>query len=169
MNAGEKPLHDSLRHDLDPAEPRYFRGIEEIKASGVDHGWRKLIIGGLSGVEDTRERGDTPHDIAQSVLRQLVEPISGRSPGGMPPAPLPAPEGTMLAQLAALSLLPSSGHPVGWPDASSRTRIEVWTNRGDDAYASGPGAREFLRGGGVACVSVLRVEPARSVTVMFPL
>jgi len=64
MNAGQKPLHDSLRHDLDPAEPRYFRGIEEIKASGVDHGWRKLIIGGLSGVEDTRERNDTPHDIA---------------------------------------------------------------------------------------------------------
>jgi len=28
VDAGEKSFHDSLRHDLDPAEPRYFRGIE---------------------------------------------------------------------------------------------------------------------------------------------
>src|SRR5213594_1777010 len=87
----------------------------------------------------------------------------------MPPAPLPAPEGTMLAQLAALSLLASSGQPVGWPDASSRTRIEVWTNRGDDAYASGQGARVFFRSEVDAYVTVLRVDTDGRVRVLFPL
>src|SRR5438128_10133612 len=87
----------------------------------------------------------------------------------MPPAPLPAPEGTMLAQLAALSLLASSGQPVGWPDASSRTRIEVWTNRGDDAYASGQGARVFFRTEADAYVTVLRVDTDGRVRVLFPL
>src|SRR5881628_1550790 len=87
----------------------------------------------------------------------------------MPPAPLPAPEGTMLAQLAAVSLLASSGQPVGWPDASSRTRIEVWTNRGDDAYASGQGARVFFRSEVDAYVTVLRVDTDGRVRVLFPL
>src|SRR5947209_20503562 len=87
----------------------------------------------------------------------------------MPPAPLPAPEGTMLAQLAALSLLASSGQPVGWPDASSRTRIEAWTNRGDDAYASGQGARVFFRTEADAYVAVLRVDTDGRVRVLFPL
>src|SRR5437867_4304800 len=87
----------------------------------------------------------------------------------MPPAPLPAPEGTMLAQLAALTLLASSGQPVGWPDASSRTRIEVWTNRGDDAYAGGQGARVFFRSEVDAYVTVLRVDTDGRVRVLFPL
>src|SRR5438876_6914460 len=87
----------------------------------------------------------------------------------MPPAPLPAPEGTRLAQLAALSLLASSGQPVGWPDASSRTRIEVWTNRGDDAYASGQGARVCFRSEVDAYVTVLRVDTDGRVRVLFPL
>jgi len=75
----------------------------------------------------------------------------------------------MLAQLAALSLLASSGQPVGWPDASSRTRIEVWTNRGDDAYASGQGARVFFRSEVDAYVTVLRVDTDGRVRVLFPL
>jgi len=75
----------------------------------------------------------------------------------------------MLAQLAALSLLASSGQPVGWPDASSRTRIEVWTNRGDDAYAGGQGARVFFRSEVDAYVTVLRVDTDGRVRVLFPL
>src|SRR3989442_1089679 len=86
----------------------------------------------------------------------------------MPPAPLPAPEGTMLAQLAALSLLASSGQPVGWPDASSRTRIEVWTNRGDDAYASGQGARVSFRTEVGAFLTVLRVVTEGPGRVLSP-
>ncbi len=75
----------------------------------------------------------------------------------------------MLAQLAALSLVASSGQPVAWPDASSRTRIEVWTNRGDDAYASGQGARVFFRSEVDAYVTVLRVDTDGRVRVLFPL
>jgi len=75
----------------------------------------------------------------------------------------------MLAQLAALSLLASSGQPVAWPDASSRTRIEVWTNRGDDAYASGQGARVFFRSDVDGYVTVLRVDTDGRVRVLFPL
>jgi len=75
----------------------------------------------------------------------------------------------MLAQLAALTLLASSGQPVGWPDASSRTRIEVWTNRGDDAYAGGQGARVFFRSEVDAYVTVLRVDTDGRVRVLFPL
>ena len=75
----------------------------------------------------------------------------------------------MLAHLAALSLLASSGQPVGWPDASARTRIEVWTNRGDDAYASGQGARVFFRSQVDAYVTVLRVDTDGRVRVLFPL
>src|SRR2546426_2546369 len=87
----------------------------------------------------------------------------------MPPAPLPAPEGTMLAHLAALSLLASSGQPGAWPDASARTHIEVWTNRGDDAFASGQGARVLSRPEAGASVAVLRVDTDGRVRVLFPL
>src|SRR5438876_11870514 len=87
----------------------------------------------------------------------------------MPPAPLPAPEGTMLAQLAALSLLASSGQPVGWPDASSRTRIEAWTNRGDYDYVGGQGVPVFFRSDVDAYVTVLRVETVGRVRVLYPL
>src|SRR2546426_8652116 len=87
----------------------------------------------------------------------------------MPPAPLPAPEGTMLAHLAALSLLASSGQPGAWPDAATRTHIEVWTNRGDDAFASGQGARVFFRTEVDAYVTVLRVDTDGRVRVLFPL
>src|SRR5437879_12524513 len=85
----------------------------------------------------------------------------------MPPAPLPAPEGTMLAHLAALSLLASSGQPGAWPDASARTHIEVWTNRGDDAFASGQGARVFFRTEVAAYVAVLRLGTDGRVRVLF--
>ena len=75
----------------------------------------------------------------------------------------------MLTHLAALSLLASSGQPVAWPDAAARTRIEVWTNRGDDAYASGQGARVFFRTEADAYVTVLRVDTDGRVLVLFPL
>ena len=75
----------------------------------------------------------------------------------------------MLTHLAALSLLASSGQPVAWPDATTRTRIEVWTNRGDDAYASGQGARVFFRTEADAYVTVLRVDTDGRVRVLFPL
>jgi len=75
----------------------------------------------------------------------------------------------MLTHLAALSLLASSGQPVAWPDAATRTRIEVWTNRGDDAYASGQGARVFFRTEADAYVTVLRVDTDGRVRVLFPL
>ena len=75
----------------------------------------------------------------------------------------------MLTHLAALSLLASSGQPVAWPDAATRTRIEVWTNRGDDAYASGQGARVFFRTEVDAYVTVLRVDTDGRVRVLFPL
>src|SRR3989441_13121213 len=98
----------------------------------------------------------------------MVDPMSGRTPGGMPPAPPPAREETMLAQMAALSLVASSGQPVAWPDASSRTRIEVWTNRGDDAYASGQSARESFRSEVDAYVTVLPFDSDGCVRVVFP-
>jgi len=75
----------------------------------------------------------------------------------------------MLAHLAALSLLASSGQPGAWPDASARTHIEVWTNRGDDAFASGQGARVFFRTEVDAYVTVLRVDTDGRVRVLFPL
>jgi hypothetical protein len=56
VDAGEKPLHHPLRHDLDPAQSGDFGGIEKVGALGVrqGHGWQKLMNGGLSRVEDSR-------------------------------------------------------------------------------------------------------------------
>src|SRR2546426_338202 len=53
VDAGEEPLHDPLRHDLDPTEASDFSGIQQIDALHVSHGSRKVMAGGLSRVEDT--------------------------------------------------------------------------------------------------------------------
>src|SRR2546426_12213846 len=53
VDSGEEPLHDPLRHDLDPTEASDFGGIQQIDALHVSHGSRKVMAGGLSRVEDT--------------------------------------------------------------------------------------------------------------------
>ncbi len=50
-----------------------------------------------------------------------------------------------------------------------RPRVEVWTNRGDDPYHTGQGARVFLRADRDAYVTVFRVDTDGRVRVLFPL
>jgi Domain of unknown function (DUF4384) len=49
-----------------------------------------------------------------------------------------------------------------------RPRVEVWTNRGDDPYHSGQGARVFLRADRDAYVTLFRVDTDGRVRVLFP-
>jgi hypothetical protein len=50
-----------------------------------------------------------------------------------------------------------------------RPRVEVWTNRGDDPYHTGQGARVFLRADRDAYVTIFRVDTDGRVRVLFPL
>jgi uncharacterized protein DUF4384 len=54
------------------------------------------------------------------------------------------------------------------PSFSYRPRIEVWTNRGDDPYASGQVARVFFRADQDAYVTIVRVDTDGRVRVLFP-
>lgn len=76
--------------------------------------------------------------------------------------------------LATLLLTMLTGAP--FPDPATplrdpgfgRPRVEVWTNRGDDPYHTGQGARVFLRADGDAYVTVFRVDTDGRVRVLFP-
>jgi uncharacterized protein DUF4384 len=76
----------------------------------------------------------------------------------------------MFASLGLLSLLTvSGGPPAAQPAApSSRTRVEVWTNRGDDPYNTGQPARVSFRTEQDAYVTILRVDTDGRVRVLFP-
>ena len=76
----------------------------------------------------------------------------------------------MLATLAFFSLLTVSGRaPTPQPAAFSyRPRIEVWTNRGDDPYASGQAARVSFRTEQDAYVTIFRVDTDGRVRVLYP-
>ena len=70
----------------------------------------------------------------------------------------------MLTTFALLSLLSATGPVlttpvVGQPAADGyRPRVEVWTDRGDDPYHSGQGARVHFRADRDAYVTILRVD-----------
>src|SRR5438034_575752 len=76
----------------------------------------------------------------------------------------------MFATLGFFSLLTVSGRPPTPQPASFyyRPRIEVWTNRGDDAYASGQAARVSFRTEQDAYVTLFRVDTDGRVRVLFP-
>src|SRR6266699_3586745 len=76
----------------------------------------------------------------------------------------------MLATLGFLSLLTVSGRAPTPQPASFyyRPHVEVWTNRGDDPYASGQAARVYFRTEQDAYVTILRVDTDGRVRVLYP-
>ena len=76
----------------------------------------------------------------------------------------------MLTTFGLLSLLTlADAVPARAPTSgNSRSHIEVWTNRGDDPYASGQAARVYFRADQDAYVTVLRVDTDGRVRVLFP-
>ena len=76
----------------------------------------------------------------------------------------------MFATLGFFSLLTVSGRaPTPQPAALYyRPRIEVWTNRGDDPYASGQAARVSFRTEQDAYVTLFRVDTDGRVRVLYP-
>src|SRR5256886_2497111 len=77
----------------------------------------------------------------------------------------------MLATLGFLSLLTVFGRaPTPRPASlySYHPTVEVWTNRGDDPYASGQAARVYFRTEQDAYVTILRVDTDGRVRVLYP-
>ncbi|HYL21653.1 MAG TPA: DUF4384 domain-containing protein [Gemmatimonadales bacterium] len=78
----------------------------------------------------------------------------------------------MLTTLGLLSLMSATGtapRSAGQPAAETyRPRVEVWTDRGDDPYHSGQGARVHFRADRDAYVTILRVDTDGRVRVLFP-
>jgi len=78
----------------------------------------------------------------------------------------------MLTTLGLLSLISVTGTPavVAGPPAADgyRPRVEVWTDRGDDPYHSGDGARVHFRADRDAYITILRVDTDGRVRVLFP-
>ena len=76
----------------------------------------------------------------------------------------------MLATLGFFSLLTVSGRAPTPQPASFyyRPHVEVWTNRGDDPYASGQAARVYFRAEQDAYVTILRVDTDGRVRVLYP-
>src|SRR5690349_8547522 len=76
----------------------------------------------------------------------------------------------MFTTLGLLSLLTvADGAPARAPTSGAyRSRIEVWTNRGDDPYASGQSVRVYFRADQDAYVTILRVDTDGRVRVLFP-
>src|SRR5438128_12080194 len=70
----------------------------------------------------------------------------------------------LLSRLTLADAVPARAPTSG----SSRSHIEVWTNRGDDPYASGQAARVYFRADQDAYVTVLRVDTDGRVRVLFP-
>src|SRR6266516_1643178 len=80
----------------------------------------------------------------------------------MAPAPPGGWEALMLTTFGLLSLLVSSAA------GSDRPRVEVWTDRGDDPYATGQGVRVHFRTAQDAYVTILRIDTDGRVRVLFP-
>src|ERR1043166_1678348 len=80
----------------------------------------------------------------------------------MAPAPCGGREALMLTTFGLLSLLVSSAA------VSDRPRVEVWTDRGDDPYATGQGVRVHFRTEQDAFVTILRIDTDGRVRVLFP-
>lgn len=78
----------------------------------------------------------------------------------------------MLTTVGLLSLMSVTGTvplSTGQPAAETyRPRVEVWTDRGDDPYHSGQGARVHFRADRDAYVTILRVDTDGRVRVLFP-
>src|SRR2546422_10173130 len=77
----------------------------------------------------------------------------------------------MFTTLGVLGLLAASGGaPAPRPALFYyyRPRVEVWTNRGDDPYASGQAARVYFRTEQDAYVTILRVDTDGRVRVLYP-
>jgi len=76
----------------------------------------------------------------------------------------------MLTTFRLLSLLVGSvGGPAHQPAVVSyRPRVEIWTDRGDDPYASGQGVRVHFRTEQDAYVTILRIDTDGRVRVLFP-
>ena len=68
----------------------------------------------------------------------------------------------MLTTFGLLSLL------VGSAVVSDRPRVEIWTDRGDDPYASSQGVRVHFRTEQDAYVTILRIDTDGRVRVLFP-
>src|SRR6058998_2630755 len=144
VDPGEETLDHAWRDDLDAAQAGHLRRIQQIDAPDVSHAWRKLMSGGLSGVEDSNS-SVIPVSQRQRHCSQSLRSVPAKRRPGMVPAPCAVGRTSlMLATLSFFSLLTVSGRaPTPQPASSSyRPRIEVWTNRGDDPYASGQAARQ---------------------------
>ena len=77
----------------------------------------------------------------------------------------------MLTTLALFSALsgPSLAPVVAVrSDDGDRPRVSVWTDRGDDPYQTGGGARVFVRADRDAYVTIFRVDTDGRVRVLFP-
>jgi hypothetical protein len=76
----------------------------------------------------------------------------------------------MLTTVGLLSLLAVSGgtSPPTPAVAGYRPRVELWTNRGDDPYSKGEGARVYFRTQQDAYVTVLRVDTDGRVRILYP-
>jgi uncharacterized protein DUF4384 len=76
----------------------------------------------------------------------------------------------MFTTVGLLSLLAVAGRETTPPRASFyyRPRVEVWTNRGDDAYSGGQAVRVSFRTEQDAYVTILRVDTDGRVRVLFP-
>src|SRR5919198_1434493 len=102
--------------------------------------------------------------------RRLARQCRGRT-RGIRPAPVTLPTGgTMLSTLRFLSLIPIAGSAAARQPATLeyRSRVEVWTNRGDDPYFTGQAARVFFRADRDGYVTILRVDSDGRVRVLFP-
>ncbi|HEX4600908.1 MAG TPA: DUF4384 domain-containing protein [Gemmatimonadales bacterium] len=76
----------------------------------------------------------------------------------------------MLTTVAVLSVLTiAGGAPASAPHAlASRARVQVWTNRAEDPYASGQSVQVYFRTDQDAYVTILRVDTDGRVRVLFP-
>lgn len=74
----------------------------------------------------------------------------------------------MFTHIALLSLLAIPGPHALVAPSSSRPKVEVWTNRGEDPYAAGQAVQVLFQTDRDAYVTVLRVDTDGRVRVLFP-
>jgi hypothetical protein len=74
---------------------------------------------------------------------------------------------TTLALFASLSGQPAAPVVATRLD-SDRSRVSVWTDRGDDPYQTGRSARVYVRADRDAYVTILRVDTDGQIRVLFP-
>lgn len=74
---------------------------------------------------------------------------------------------TALALFAALSSPPAAPVVATRLD-SERSRVSVWTDRGDDPYQTGRSARVYVRADRDAYVTIFRVDTDGQIRVLFP-